>query len=66
MTSEEIDVAKARKSMAIPVPVDEDWQQIQARIDDIVHVRDEPEPAKAKPRRPARIARPPRPARGPD
>jgi hypothetical protein len=52
--------------MAIPVPVDEDWQQIQARIDEIVHERDEPEPAKAKPRRPARIARPPRPARGPD
>lgn len=41
--------------MAIPVPVDEDWQQVQAKIDAIVHERDELAPAKpARPRVPQR------------
>ena len=49
-------MAKRTKSMAIPTPVDEDWQQVQAKIDAIVHERDAPAPAK-----PARRCTPPQP-----
>ncbi|MGN6521547.1 MAG: hypothetical protein ACTHK2_19245 [Dokdonella sp.] len=49
-------MAKRTRSMAIPTPVDEDWQQVQAKIDAIVHERDSPAPAK-----PARRRMPPPP-----
>lgn len=57
-------MAKRRKSMAIPTPVDEDWQQVQAKIDAIVHERDQPAPAKPARRRvPQQPPAPPAPPR---
>jgi hypothetical protein len=30
--------------MALPTPVDDDWQRVQAQIDAVVHENDEAEP----------------------
>ena len=52
-------MAKRRKSMAIPTPVDEDWQRVQAKIDAIVHERDQPPDKPARRRIPQQPPAPP-------